>query len=149
MGLRESGCVGDGVCGAWAEVIKQISWLPPGTSDESFSCGDMLYLLDDLRSQFDVRDLPHGGQLVLKRKDGSNWLEFAVMMFARSNTDGSNTLVSCVFHGDGPGGKGGSLRECRHTYWGEDGYIFYPDGALISSAFAMLSEFFDDMVAKS
>lgn len=48
-----------------------------------------------------------------------------------------------VFHGGGPSG---SLRELRHTYWGEpnnSGYIFYPNGALICAAFQHLKRWFD------
>lgn len=48
--------------------------------------------------------------------------------------------MSLVFHGNGPSS---SLRELRHTYWGEDGYLFYAQGRLIAAAFIALNEWFD------
>ncbi len=50
-------------------------------------------------------------------------------------------LFDMVFSG---AGVSGSLRELRHTQWGdEDGYIPSPDGALIASAFSELATWFD------
>lgn len=111
-----------------------------------------VYSIDELRATdgLDVRELP-GGWLILQRaKDhGGLWLRFAVLDFFQSEMNGQNELATCLFFGDGPGGKAGeSLRECRHTYWGEDGYIFYPDGPLIAAAFEALSEFYDDLVKR-
>ena len=36
----------------------------------------------------------------------------------------------------------------RFAAVGDEGYIFYPDGRLISAAFKVLSEWFDDCVPK-
>lgn len=119
---------------------KPIDWIGFGSASR---VGDdtVLYPLDELKAKFDVRELAPGW-LVLRGPNENNWMTFAVMEFAESETSGANTLVSCVFHGEGPGGKD-SLRECRHTYWGEDGYIFYPNGEIITNALAALREFFD------
>lgn len=121
-------------------------WLRPYGKELDHGCPFIGYALDELRKKFDVRELP-GGWLVLKHDSTfGNWMQFTVLQFATSNSDGSNEFGSIVFYGDGPGGKPDeSLRECRHTYWGEDGYIFYPNGKLISSAFAALSEFYDEL----
>lgn len=102
--------------------------------------GDRVYPLDDARERFTVRELMPNAYLVLNFEN--DWLKFAVLEFSSSNVDGSETMLSCLFHGEGPGM---GLRECRHTWWGEDGYLFYPDGRVIAAAFAALSEFFDDM----
>ena len=104
-----------------------------------------VYSLDGLRRDFDVRDLGPGWLVLNHEKSGGNWLRFAVCEFRQSATDGSRTLVSVVFYGEGPGGKDDPLRECRHTYWGEDGYLFYPNGVVIAAALQALSEFFDEM----
>lgn len=110
----------------------------------------VVYRLDDLKSNFEVRKLCRDdGWLVLSRNDEDEygcWLKFAVLGFAESEGNGKNTKVSCVFYGEGPTG---SLRECRHTYWGKDGYIFYPNGPIICAAFTALAEFFDGMQADS
>jgi hypothetical protein len=72
-------------------------------------------------------------------------VSFAVFQFAcgsatQNGVEVSGAKMSLVFHGEGPSG---ALRELRHTYWGEDGYIFYPNGELISKAFVALREWFD------
>lgn len=43
-------------------------------------------------------------------------VSFVVFAFSQSNVDGSDTLYERVFHGNG---FSGSLRELRHTFWGE------------------------------
>lgn len=122
---------------------RQLDWLR-GTDDD----GDIVYNTDALKADagLDVRELP-GGWLVLKRAgadspSGGLWLNFAVLRFHTSSDAGE--FATCLFYGDGPVG---ALRECRHTYWGEngDGYIFYPDGKLILAALRALAEFYDDM----
>lgn len=47
---------------------------------------------------------------------------------------------SMVFHGSGPSG---GLRECRHIWWGDDGYTYYLNFALVEQAFAALRRWFD------
>ncbi len=129
--------------------MTAISWLPGAREGCSLDKDEVWYALDEIRAGCDVREL-NGGWLALIKSEttpGSNWMSFAVLAFAQSEVGGEDTLVYLVFHGEGPGGPD-SLRECRHTYWGEDGYIFYPNGALITSAFASLAEFFDDIVAE-
>ena len=102
------------------------------------------YLLSKiLENKFEVRPLAGDGFLVLKQEDIS--VEFAVLRVV-STYDNEQSLQR-VFFGHG---FEGSLRECRHTYWGEDpnnkdGYLFYPSGKIIAAAFKELSEFFDDM----
>jgi hypothetical protein len=123
-----------------ADEIPRPDWLPYHAEDL-----DIVYRLDELRDRFEVRDLEGGGWLVLNVTPSSNWLRFAVLDFA-GQVSGQSERASCVFYGEGPGGKDDSLRECRHTYWGENGYLFYPNGALIAAAFRELSEFYDDMV---
>lgn len=100
--------------------------------------------LDYLKASYSVREICEDGWLVLYREeDHQDWLHFAVMQFYHSDSDGSNIRLSCIFYGDGPT----SLRELRHTYWGNEGdgsgYIFYPNKKIICSAFEALTEFFD------
>ncbi len=91
-----------------------------------------------------VEPLPNG-YIVLD--DADLWVRFAILEFVTEydSEDGRRvTEATCLFYGEGPSGN---LRECRHTYWGDDsGYIFYPSGLLITAAFRRLSDFFDDMV---
>lgn len=104
-----------------------------------------LYPLDLAKAKYDVRELiPDTGWLVIFHDtSGGSWLRFAVLRFAVSEVGGRDIQTAIVFHGEGPSG---SLRECRHTYWGEDGYLFYPDGPVIVAALKALSEFYDDLI---
>lgn len=100
------------------------------------------YSLDDARSRYEVRDLPGKGYLVLNWDAERFWLKFAVLSFLSSSGDDTEVEMDLQFHGEGPTGN---LRECRHTYWGDGGYIFYPSGKVISAGLEALSEFFDDL----
>ncbi len=105
---------------------------------------ERIYPLDKIRQKlFEVRELGEGGYLVLNWDVNHSWLDFAVLEFCSSNADDTEVMLSCVFHGGGPSDV---LRECRHTHWGEEGYLYYVNGRLITLAFQALSEFFDDMV---
>ena len=108
---------------------------------EGHNEGYIVYSLDDAKAKYEVREL-NGGYLVLNWDNEKLWLKFAVMSFYSANGDGSHVYLSVEFYGEGPSG---SLRECRHTYWGKDGYLFFPNGKLITSALAALSEFYDDL----
>ena len=77
------------------------------------------------------------------RRDGIT-VYFAVLELQRGPaSDGSTATYRMLFHGSGPAA---SLRECRHTYWGEPdntGYIFYPPFEVIEAALRELRRFFD------
>jgi len=119
----------------------KVDWLGEPEFDDN---GDPMYPLDAIRQKFEVRRLAGDGYLALNRTSAF-WLKFAVLTFAERELDGSDEKVFTIFHGEG---ALGDLRECRHTWWGDGGYLFYPDGAVITSAFRELAWFFDDMVEK-
>ena len=70
----------------------------------------------------------------------NSWLRFALLQFYQCDFPDKNIKYTEVFHGEGPTGN---LRECRHTYWGKGGYIFYPDRKLIEAGFSELSRYSD------
>lgn len=78
----------------------------------------------------------------VKEHENKVTLDFCVFESAGSYND--SQYLKLIFRG---WGTGASLRECRHTHWGEDqenpGYIFYPNPAAISNAFELLKEWFD------
>ncbi len=101
------------------------------------------YSLDEAREKYEVRDLGADVYLVLNWDEEKIWLKFALFTFHSSEMNDENTLLSVQFFGEGPANI---LRECRHTYWGDDGYLFYPNGSAIAAGFKALSEFFDGLV---
>lgn len=99
------------------------------------------YSLEWARARYEVREIvPNRCWLVINRKPDSTWIKFAVLDFLRGSSSGQDVKTFLVFHGEGPAGP---LRECRHTYWGDDGYLFYPSIVVITAALTALKEFYD------
>lgn len=97
-----------------------------------------------VRTAKTTRDLPNSGLLAVNIEDELH-VSFVVFREAMgpSTKDGvvvDGAKMEVLFHGSGPSG---SLRELRHTNWGEDGYIFDPDMSIIGAAFTALGEWFD------
>lgn len=88
--------------------------------------------------------LATGGLLAVLTLESGIQVEFAVFDWSSSEgpdlTDIDSTQYTLLFYGEGPSD---GLRECRHTYWGQEGYIFYPDAELISDALEKLKKWFD------
>lgn len=111
---------------------------------EGFDIDPKLYDKRKLKEHFTTYDLVHHGLLVVEEHDNSPWKSFAVLEFQEGLDD--DVKMSMIFYGEGPSGN---LRECRHTYWGQDeneGYVSYPDGRIITDAFKYLSKYYDEMV---
>lgn len=103
--------------------------------------GDYVTPIDEVKKRYETAEiLPERAWLVLNWDAKRLWLKFAVLEWYSSNGDGSNAVAALVFHGEGPSS---GLRECRHTYWGESGYIFYPNAAVIMAGLRALEAFFD------
>jgi hypothetical protein len=116
-----------------------IGWIPNSTTNEN---GESIYSLIELYAKFEAVRLCQDGWMFLNWDEKRFWLKFAVLQFYSSDADGNSVQLECVFHGEGPTG---GLRECRHTWWGEGGYIFYPKGKIITSAISELAKHFDDL----
>lgn len=89
----------------------------------------------------------YGGLLAVRIDD----MRVSFIVFRFNSGPGTKTngevvsppMYERVFHGVG---FSGSLRECRHTYWGDGGaggYIYYVPAWLIRAAFDALGEWFD------
>ncbi len=63
------------------------------------------------------------------------WLDFVFLEFCSG--DGKETQCEVLMHGSGPLG---ALKECRHTYWGDGGYLFYPNATHIKVALDWLEK---------
>jgi hypothetical protein len=109
--------------------------------DTATADGCLIHLI---KERYTVEPLK-GGYFVLGQSADDIAVKFAVLSNAGGYIKDGVTIEEglCVFHGEG---YAGNLREVRHTYWGENGYIYYVDGALITAAFARLSQLFGGMI---
>ena len=80
-------------------------------------------------------DLVRLGLLAYRVKDGM--VNLAVLAWAGG--EGAECRYYPVFEGEGFLG----LRELRHTWWGENGYIHFVNRRTIEDAFEVLSKWFD------
>jgi hypothetical protein len=114
------------------------------------SCGNSgtgsdyeLYVVADQNADERIR-LDQNHWLLAKTTDGLH-VEFAVFGFHDGPATRNGEVVSpehhiMIMHGSGPSG---SLRECRHTWWGENGYVHYLHFAAIEAALRELRRWFD------
>ena len=125
-----------------SDIYESIATEPDDEHD-----GDVVWPEEAIRAAAgEVIELAGDGLLAVHDDDGA--VSFAVFQWQQgpATKDGKivdGTKYRHVFHGRG---FAGSLRELRHTYWGEQpdsNYIFYPRGDLIADAFAKLRRWFD------
>jgi hypothetical protein len=111
-------------------------------SDWKINDSCTMYDLEKLQLAYEMIPLNDSSWMLWdKDKDpGSIKVKFALFRRCSSDMDGKNITLTLCMHGYG---FLGGLNECRHTYWGEDGYIFYPNAKDIKAALDFLSQHFD------
>lgn len=109
-------------------------WKPHGKSHNDIT----VYVLDEQIADEHIRLNKRAWMLVHYIDETT--LEFAVFEFFMSNVDGSDALHSMLLNGSGPSGE---LRECRHIWWGEDGYTHGLDFSVVEAALRELRRWYD------
>lgn len=114
-------------------------WKPHGMSITGDEC--LVYVVADQGADATIH---LGNQAVLAVKTRGDLIDFAVFEWhysaGSSEPPGTPPAHTLLFHGSG---VSGALRECRHTYWGEDGYVHYLNFAVVEAAFRELRRWFD------
>jgi hypothetical protein len=103
---------------------------------------DVVYSAEEVREfAQELHDLGSGNWLAISSDKDKFIYNFAMFSFYSRDVDGAEEYWSRIFEGTGPSS---SLREFRHTWWGEgDGYVFYlPIDATIK-ALTILKKYFD------
>lgn len=98
-----------------------------------------IYKLNDLRARFDdSAKLSEWLYALVKYED--TWVKVSFVEVYADRPEGVE--VQHFFSSEGPSG---SLRECRHTHFGEraDGYMFHLDFGQLRLALDFLGQFFD------
>ena len=96
------------------------------------------YRIEDQRGE--VVDIDGSFAKLVVFVDDVDSVRFALFEWSCSNADDTNRQFHMIFHGVG---VGGGLRECRHTYWGEAGYVYLMPLDVVAKAMAALRKWFD------
>lgn len=75
--------------------------------------------------------------VVVGIQDEHGWLKFCFMEF--NHSDDTDTYYNQMWYGEGPTG----LRECRHSWIGDDGYVFYINKLNFVAALEWLEKRYD------
>ena len=110
-------------------------WTLEGKSITRSDCD--VYVVAD-QGATELIDLGRDAVLAVKTSDGFA-IRFAVFELHYSDVDGKNARHTMLLHGEG---YAGDLRECRHIWWGEDGYTFYLDFEIVEAALRELRRWF-------
>jgi hypothetical protein len=100
--------------------------------------GEEEYLLDDIKKQCrtSITEIVPSHWIGIDSVD--SWMEF-ILVKVSSEVDGV-VKVNKVMEGSGSLG----LREMRHTYWGNAGYLYYVNGDAIIKTLQFLKQYFDE-----
>lgn len=110
-------------------------WIPCGQS----ITGSERTIYDVSTQAADERvDLGHDAVLLIQISD-TFWVRFAVLEWHYTGDEGPRHTM--LFHGEGTAAP--NLRECRHVWWGEDGYTFHPPFDVVETALRHLRRWFD------
>jgi hypothetical protein len=104
---------------------------------------DIVYLREDILSLYPVEVPISETCFLFFRQEHESWLEF---IFVEWNYSDDKDYYRCIFHGCGASSlnlEEFSLRELRHMYFGEQGYVFYMPGKALISAMQVLAKYFD------
>lgn len=101
--------------------------------------GAMLYVLAD--QQGEVVELPEDARLVV-HVDGWNVYFACFLWHSELVEEGAArvTYYERLFHGRG---VGGDAKECRHTWWGDQGYVHLMPLDVVAAAAISLDDWFD------
>lgn len=90
-----------------------------------------------IESEYEVLAL-NKGLYVVKDTTRDHWTKLHFLV--PNSWDDEETYVTSLFKCEGTGGV---LRECRHTYFPNDGYVFYMNHQDMINALNYCKEFFD------
>lgn len=106
---------------------------------------DVAYLLDDLKTipGVTVTEPEKECYLAVLPHDNGVTLSFACFEWVTEDDRDKDVkvFVKLLFTGEG---TGSNLREMRHIWWGEDGYLFYMPLSKVIAALGELKKHFDD-----
>ena len=78
--------------------------------------------------------------VVISNSDDHGWLKWCFLEWHTGSMGGKENWYKPFLYGEGPSGN---LRECRHSYIGEEGYVFYLNKVNMIDALNWLAKYYD------
>lgn len=121
----------------WLDDISRLGLVH---APEDWGCGETAVRISEYPGVQRFQSSPSATAHVLLVNDRRDYDVRWALLTWRSGGAGVPLSYEVLARGNG---TGGSLREARHTYFGEDGYVFYVDAAALAWAFELLGRWFD------
>jgi hypothetical protein len=113
-----------------SELLKNV----PFTEENDYK----QYEINDLKSLPSKLEMLDRTDVIVLYTIEEHWMTFCFLAWSASS--GDESWYTPLWHGMGPTG---SLRECRHSYIGEDGYVFYVKKQDFIAVLDWLSQHYD------
>jgi len=118
-----------------------MNWYDSAKIEDIMGNDEEVYSLDKMKElSTEHVELPSNGHLFYYREADGLHLNFFVGGFHTSDVDNKNVVIDKIWTGCGPTGN---LRELRHSFFGENGYIFYVNLDILEAASKDLRRYFD------
>lgn len=101
---------------------------------------DSLYRLDRLQKHHKMETILEES-LYVAANDNGDWVECTFFEWTSESDDG--VYLTPLFSSSGPGGVDCPLRECRHTYFADKGYVFYMNRERMIAALDYCTKYWD------
>jgi hypothetical protein len=98
---------------------------------------DFVYSVKRLKQELDCEELLQENLYVFKKSDNYGWMNFAFANFI--HLDDNDVYVEIFWKGCGQS----ELGECRHSWLGEDGYVFYINRSHFDKCFDWLEQYYE------
>jgi len=102
---------------------------------------EFMYNIGKLLGVFEIVKKLRDDSFIVAYNESDNWYDFVFLEWESESDEGVFYKELCRV--SGPGGKDSSLRECRHTYFADNGYIFYMKKENIRAMLDFLEEYYD------
>jgi len=118
---------------------EKIDTILKDISTSSF-CDDeeIVYEYSKLVQVFDNVEKLDNSQLIVAYNDSDCWYDFVFLTWSYGSDEGDFYQQFCK-----ASGPSDFLRECRHTNFSNDGYLFYMNRTSIEAMLGFLSKYYD------
>jgi len=99
---------------------------------------DTVYALKDIKDTAESVEILLDEGLIVSYDNRDGWYDFAFYDWTYGTDDGDFYSLLCTVSGPAD-----VLQECRHTYFANDGYIFYMNKKVMIAMLEFLEQYYD------